>query len=244
VYCDGADALVEDCILTGNHAYYAGGGEHYGTVNNCLIEDNSATWFAGGSSSGTLNNCTLSDNSATRGGGSWYGTLNNCIVYYNTAFFTDPNFSAGTLNYCCSDPLPPGESNITNAPRFVATNAGNYRLQAGSPCINAGTNQAWMTGAADLDGKSAHRGQHRGHGRLRIHRRRGEPDHRVSGSGFAVYYQYGGSKCDSEFGLPVTFEAASGPGMLDGTNLTFRGMGEVVVVGRKPAMPIGTWRRA
>ncbi len=50
--------------------------------------------------------------------------------------------------------------NITNNPLFIAdgigygTNLvpGNYRLQAGSPCVNAGTNLDWMTGACDLDG--------------------------------------------------------------------------------------------
>ena len=30
----------------------------------------------------------------------------------------------------------------------------NLRLTAGSPCINAGTNQAWMAGDVDLDGRT------------------------------------------------------------------------------------------
>jgi len=34
----------------------------------------------------------------------------------------------------------------------VNRSAGNLRLLANSPCINAGTNQAWMVGAFDLDG--------------------------------------------------------------------------------------------
>jgi hypothetical protein len=35
----------------------------------------------------------------------------------------------------------------------VNTNAGNYRLSQGSPCINAGLNQSWMvTNRIDLDG--------------------------------------------------------------------------------------------
>ena len=38
-------------------------------------------------------------------------------------------------------------------PRFVSVADANYRLAANSPCINAGTNQDWMTGANDLDAK-------------------------------------------------------------------------------------------
>ena len=31
--------------------------------------------------------------------------------------------------------------------------AGNYRLNRNSPCINAGANQPWMDGAVELDGR-------------------------------------------------------------------------------------------
>jgi hypothetical protein len=34
----------------------------------------------------------------------------------------------------------------------VNASAGNYRLSPGSPCIDKGTNLAWMVGATDLDG--------------------------------------------------------------------------------------------
>lgn len=35
---------------------------------------------------------------------------------------------------------------------FGDPGAGNYRLSAGSPCVNAGINQDWMTNAIDLGG--------------------------------------------------------------------------------------------
>jgi hypothetical protein len=36
-------------------------------------------------------------------------------------------------------------------PLFAAP--GDYHLRSDSPCNNAGTNQAWMAGAVDLDGR-------------------------------------------------------------------------------------------
>ena len=44
-----------------------------------------------------------------------------------------------------------GFGNITNAPLFVDHAGGNLRLQANSPCINAGLN-AYAPGPTDLDG--------------------------------------------------------------------------------------------
>ena len=171
------EGSLHHCTLTNNLATWGGGGSYYGTLSNCTLTGNSTRYGHGGAScystlinctlAGnlacygcgggsyycTLNNCTLVGNLATWfGGGSYYGTLNNCIVYYNTARAYS-NYMNGLFTYCCSDPLPAGDGNITNAPMFIATNAGNYRLQTGSPCIDTGTNQDWMIGTVDLGGR-------------------------------------------------------------------------------------------
>ncbi len=62
----------------------------------------------------------------------------------------------GTVTLAYSD-IEDGDNNTTNGcisadPLFVNTNAADYHLVQGSPCINAGTNQAWMSGGTDLDG--------------------------------------------------------------------------------------------
>jgi hypothetical protein len=49
------------------------------------------------------------------------------------------------FNYCPTTPLPlpgngTGVSNSTSPPLFVNAPAGNFRLQAGSPGIDAGNN--------------------------------------------------------------------------------------------------------
>jgi hypothetical protein len=48
-------------------------------------------------------------------------------------------------------PLPTGAGNITNEPLFVDFIGGDFRLQASSPCINAGKN-SYVTPTIDLDG--------------------------------------------------------------------------------------------
>ncbi|MBK7999659.1 MAG: immunoglobulin domain-containing protein [Verrucomicrobia bacterium] len=63
VWCESASAVVTNCVLTGNAAYYFGGGTYYGTFNNC----------------------TLTRNSANRGGGAYFSTLNNCELTGNAA---------------------------------------------------------------------------------------------------------------------------------------------------------------
>jgi hypothetical protein len=49
--------------------------------------------------------------------------------------------------------MPQGSGNITAYPEFIDPVANNYRLADGSPCINAGLNQEWMTDDVDLDGR-------------------------------------------------------------------------------------------
>jgi hypothetical protein len=148
----GADwSALTNCTLVGNSAQNDGGGVYGGTLDSCLVNSNSCGGGGGGAASATLNNCTLIGNTGGAvsyyAGGAYACTVNNSIVYDNSS----PNHTYGILNYCCTTPLADGPGNITNAPLFVSPAAGNFRLQAGSPCINSGNN-AFVSGAKDLDG--------------------------------------------------------------------------------------------
>jgi hypothetical protein len=169
VYCDSTSAVVTNCVLAGNSAFFHGGGAYGGTLISCILSNNWADsgggaafgllynclltgntaggvdGFGGGARRATLNNCTLAGNTAWSGGGAsghpdnWACVLNNCIICFNSAYYGQ-NYDACTLNDCwTSDPL------------FVDYPGGNLRLQPNSPCINAGDN-AFVTSTTDLDG--------------------------------------------------------------------------------------------
>ena len=148
------DSTLNGCTLSDNTAGF-GGGSAMGTLNNCILTGNSAAASGGGSSAGTLNNCTLSGNAAgDSGGGSYIGTLNNCIVWGNTADGHGDNWYDRTpeFSYSCTTPNPAsGPGNIQSNPRFVDAIGGDFRLQAGSPCIDKGAN-AYMPEGRDVDG--------------------------------------------------------------------------------------------
>lgn len=99
VWCESPNAVVSNCVVTGNYAYFDGGGASGGTLDNCTLSGNLAD-SGGGASGATLNNCTLTGNSANYGGGAWYGTLENCTIRGNTAGSYGGGVLLSTLNTC------------------------------------------------------------------------------------------------------------------------------------------------
>jgi len=122
-------------------------------------------------------NCTIVKNVAGQGGGLFYydapgptGSVVNTIIDLNTLYsgsagpgvaiaWGHNNFDVSFTNcslQCRADVAGHSTTNnqclfeINNG--FVDTNTGNFRLLSSSPCVNAGTNQDWMTNAVDIDG--------------------------------------------------------------------------------------------
>jgi hypothetical protein len=156
---------VHNCTIIGNLTYKLdyvppvtyGAGAASCTLRNCTLTGN-YSGAGGGAYNSILENCTVHHNTADGGlGGGVYGcSLLNCILTENRRhveyWWVVDNYSASTLMFSCATPLAPGEGNIDADPMFVSTSA--LHLQSASPCVNAGTNQVWMTDALDLDGQS------------------------------------------------------------------------------------------
>jgi hypothetical protein len=129
------------------------------TAYGCLAYANSNAKAAVyvGNSSLSLINCTISDNQCSSGAlSTWFSReaiVRNCILWNNTSNGSEIG-GTNTVTVCnsCIRGGHPGISVITNNPLFVAQGR-DYRLMPASPCVNAGTNQPWMTEAKDLDGR-------------------------------------------------------------------------------------------
>jgi hypothetical protein len=122
-------------------------------IKNNIIARNSVNLNGGGiyCQSGTplIINNTIVGNSANENGGGIYcissmPTVINTILWANTAeignqIYVDTDTSSIAVTYSDVQGGWEGEGNIDANPLFVDTNNGDYHLQAGSPCIDAGT---------------------------------------------------------------------------------------------------------
>ncbi len=144
-------AGLHRCIVKGNTGNAVGGIEFGGSVISCLIVDNLATNENGfgGVYATACRNSTIANNTGTVGGAGGYQYFYNCISFENIG--AQDSESVRTLSsYSCGSNYT-GTGSITSDPLFVGS--GDYRLQAGSPCINAGTNSTLTTLTdTDLDG--------------------------------------------------------------------------------------------
>jgi hypothetical protein len=177
IYLTGS-GLVERCVITKNYQnvgwtsarYGAGVGAEGGTMRNCLIMGNTANTAGGGLyiTGGTNENCTIVRNNCSGGnygGVYWTNTpvIVNAIVYNNTGAIENNILPVvnglSQVTYSCAPSLTSGTGNVTGDPQFAASGsgygttfvAGDYRLVAGTPCLNKGLTELRMKTATDLD---------------------------------------------------------------------------------------------
>jgi hypothetical protein len=159
---------VTNCTFGGNNAANGGGGgmansNSNPTVTNCTFGGNNAGDDGGGmansNSNPTVINCTFGGNNAGDDGGGMYNansqispTVVNCILWGNSP---DEFGGSGTPTVIYSNVQGgfAGTGNIDADPLFVDPDNDDFRLQAGSLCIDAGDNTAVPEDiTTDLDG--------------------------------------------------------------------------------------------
>jgi len=101
LWCESQAAVVSNCVLTGNSAWY-GGGACGCALNNCVLTNNSARYSGGGASGSALQNCVLIRNSArfTEGGGAFQSALYDCSLAGNLAALLGGGASSCALSNC------------------------------------------------------------------------------------------------------------------------------------------------
>ncbi|MDD5482202.1 MAG: right-handed parallel beta-helix repeat-containing protein [Kiritimatiellae bacterium] len=156
-YLIGSGVALKDNAVLRNSLIYGNMGQHAvsiyntgGKVQNCTIVGNKAGGiylYAASTYTGCIENVVSyfnvgsSDSNVyfnSNGKGS-YQIINSCIAPTNT-FPT-----SGIEGYYYA-------GNIESDPQLADKDNNNFRLAQDSPCVNAGTNQEWMTNAVDLDG--------------------------------------------------------------------------------------------
>ena len=152
-----AKADIEGCDIIGNTttatSSYGGGVSFYGNTLNltrCLITDNVSKLAGGGvyresSTALSITNCTISGNTTGASGGDGvytsYGDtpMTNTIVWGNGTSEINQNGGTITAGYCTiNDAASDTGTNVYADPLFVDAASGDFSLQAGSPCFNAG----------------------------------------------------------------------------------------------------------
>lgn len=183
IYCYHSSPTITNNIITDNNADLAGGGicanrGCYSIIANNTITANSTGRYGGGIfcqlASPTITNNTITNNSASGGPGGgiccYYAsnpTITNNVITGNSAGHDGGGIYCGaysypgiTYNNVWNNPggnysrCSPGTGCISADPWFVNPAADDFRLQPGSPCIDAGDNNAPGLQEFDFDGKT------------------------------------------------------------------------------------------
>ncbi len=157
IYFFSSSPTITNCIINGNTASDDGGGmnfyQSHPMIINSLITNNTSGNTGGGIrcdySSPTITNCTMSGNMTGDVGGAIYCKNTSSPIVHNSICWADSSdygsdeigiYPGSFINITYSDIEGSwtGEGNIDDYPLFIDPENGDFHLQEGSPCIDAG----------------------------------------------------------------------------------------------------------
>ena len=119
-------------------------------LTNCLVfaQSNDAVRITTGTV--VIGSCTFANNLGWGiSNGVGLVSVINSIAWGNT---NGGMTNCTTVSYSDSQNSIGGPGNTSGDPNFTSGSKGDFHLISGSPCINSGSNEAWMAGALDLEG--------------------------------------------------------------------------------------------
>ena len=181
IYCQGSFQRISNCMIVSNWCWQGYAGGIYCFQGACPVIRNNVIAYNSADQAGTAgsisgigctdagtcpiienNTIAFNTNYATTAVGNGIGNggspiIRNCIVYSNTWPSQPLDLSGVTASMISYSDVGDGQFNTTNGcisanPLFAGASTNNFRLNAGSPCIDKGTNQSWMVTGMDLDG--------------------------------------------------------------------------------------------
>jgi len=182
LYNYGGSPTISRCIFQDNHVSRKGGAiwdKSLGTFVNCIMWNNSSMSYGGAihldipvsevRSAAKFIHCTIYGNSAFQGAALYSdnaaATMVNCIVWGNTTWDEESPGQICNQTWTYDTPTAvsysdigdatvyPGTGNISADPQFTNPASGDFHLQTGSPCIDAGTNGASGMPSTDYAGQ-------------------------------------------------------------------------------------------
>ncbi len=158
-WCTSSNAMLQNCIITGNLSASSGSASYSGMLLSCLVSSNVTSSGNGTVYGAVLNGCALVRNSGNYNACAYGCTMSSCNIVSNTGTMYGMNggsatnciisgnsYGGGSLYYCCLGVSAGGVGNINANPQLMAD---GIHLLSTSPCRAAGTNR---TSGVDIDG--------------------------------------------------------------------------------------------